>query len=552
MALDLAPRSAQQCAAFYYTDWRRGPGYVDARGRPDLKEVRVDQALRRREHAWFHFWRFDEGALGPCLPPAAVRVQPVVLHSAQPLAPLRSRSGNAAAATAQPPSLGDAKFVLPSLAFGDAFQLPYICPAVEVLIDADGLPVDPPPHSDKKPGEPPPAVLDAIANMADTSEARAALAAAVSGGSVPPPATAAQLTLLALAERQHVDPLHDYSRLLAAAATALASAAGAAKAPVAAGGLPGPSSCDDAPAEAALLAHTPHTFSDSWVDDRFIDNESFCALCGDGGELMCCDGACRRSFHVHCVKSNESALRATVKASPALQQQAAAVPMLLAAGTTGSALDGAAAASAAAAGAQAASQLPVPAQRGPFAGVFDFGRDDWRCSSCVTGEHSCYVCGVAGLEGVSVFRCSRMCGKYYHTACLALNPLTRWLTPAPGADTALLPRVPLTIPEGDSCDGGAAAREAQLGLLYGAVGRSLSATPFASRDGGAPRELLPEPLAAVRFVCPFHTCGGCRQAFDPFHPPLYYRCHACPTAYHVNCVPPDARWDMVRAACASQ
>ncbi len=262
-------------------------------------------------------------------------------------------------------------------------------------------------------------------------------------------------------------------------------------------------------------------------------------------------GICRRSFHVQCVKSNENALRATVKASPALQDRAAAVPMLLHLPPTPSI-------------ASESSLPPVGAEpappRGIFAGVFDFSRDDWRCSSCVTGEHECCMCGVSGQEGVSVFRCSRMCGKYFHIQCLAKNPLTQWLTPAPVSGQASLTKVPLKITlEGSGGSSTKGSSNAQLHAAHGVVSHALSAIPLTIVDRGSGRvsssapqpslELQADPITAARFVCPFHTCSGCLQPFNAFHPPLYYRCHACPTAYHVSCVPQDTRLDMVCAFC---
>jgi hypothetical protein len=308
---------------------------------------------------------------------------------------------------------------------------------------------------------------------------------------------------------------------------------------------------------------------------------------------------------VNCVKSNENALRATVKASPALQDCAAAVRMLLPlpaavpASEAGAGSGGTAAAvlvqapeASSVATADSSAMVDVPradsaplgdegdggirvaaqdappvapiqppsatasmsapsaevsdpvALRGPFAGLFDFSRDDWRCSSCVTGEHDCYMCGVAGPEGVSVFRCSRMCGKFFHLQCLAKNPLTRWLTPPPPAGLSCLTRLPLNVPVSEDARSGDL-----LHVAHGVISHALNATPLAAKVVGGKGdsgnlELLAEPVAAVRFVCPYHTCSGCKVPFNAFRPPLYYRCHACPTAYHVSCVPRDARLDM--------
>jgi hypothetical protein len=200
--------------------------------------------------------------------------------------------------------------------------------------------------------------------------------------------------------------------------------------------------------------------------------------------------------------------------------------------------------------ASAAPNTVVAPPRGHFAGLFDFSRDDWRCSSCVTGEHDCCMCGVAGQEGVAVFRCSRMCGKYYHLQCLAKNPLTQWLTPPPPAGQVSVTKVTLKVPAASTAEEG--SFEQQLHLVHGAVSHSLTAMPLNASASTPPSlELEAEPVCAVRFVCPFHTCSGCKQSFDAFHPPLFYRCHACPTAYHVNCVPHDTRLDMVSCCFVS-
>ena len=139
-----------------------------------------------------------------------MRVPPAVLATSAPVSATLGPTASGAA-------LREAADVLPALRFRDAFQLPYICPAVEVLVDEAGRPVDPPPPTEKKP---PP-------------------------GELPPPAPAAPpvpAALQALAERQHVDPLQDYSRLLAATASALRAAKRQAPPAAMSGGAGGPGS----------------------------------------------------------------------------------------------------------------------------------------------------------------------------------------------------------------------------------------------------------------------------------------------------------------------
>lgn len=59
-------------------------------------------------------------------------------------------------------------------------------------------------------------------------------------------------------------------------------------------------------------------------------------------------------------------------------------------------------------------------------------------------------------------------------------------------------------------------------------------------DGAVALEGAPQQRPAgtsTRFVCPFHTCVTCNQPFHAFHPPVFFRCHACPSAFHAPCVP---------------
>jgi hypothetical protein len=291
----------------------------------------------------------------------------------------------------------------------------------------------------------------------------------------------------------------------------------------------------------------PHIFSDSWIEDRFVENESYCAVCGDGGDLLCCEGPCRRSFHNDCLSKHDAGVRVVMRVSPALM----AVRHV--------------------------------------AGLPDTERDDWRCSGCVLGSYECFICGHSGQEGVDVFRCARMCGKHYHLTCLARDPRTRWLpgnrlatgldiaaADAAGASlhavggvgsdpaavaarvtaTVALQVVPAASPRqlqahwqgaAPATAGGAAPAALTSAVCSAAspAGSASSTAAAAALPGGAsdccsdsdlrlpshPTLAVP-PAATTRFVCPFHTCGGCGQVFDAFHPPVYWRCHACPSAFH--------------------
>jgi hypothetical protein len=149
-----------------------------------------------------------------------------------------------------------------------------------------------------------------------------------------------QKALKELAAEQHVDPLADYGRLLAFTQRAVLNPASVPEhARTLIGTIPLPQTFVDAPASAPVspIATSPiadsqtpgdvamkteqqealvesllasvasasssaleavpgiprpeahHSYTESWVEDRFVDNESFCALCGDGGEMICCE-----------------------------------------------------------------------------------------------------------------------------------------------------------------------------------------------------------------------------------------------------------------------
>lgn len=118
--------------------------------------------------------------------------------------------------------------------------------------------------------------------------------------------------------------------------------------------------------------------------------------------------------------------------------------------------------------------------------------------------------------GIDVHRCARMCGKYYHLACLKTNPRTQFMrsaTVAPFTASRLLECVTT------GADDAVGTLDAPTALI---------ATP----EQRWPTSVEAPPDTSVHFVCPFHTCAGCLKPFDVFRPPLYFRCHSCPTAYH--------------------
>ncbi|XP_024400871.1 protein ENHANCED DOWNY MILDEW 2 isoform X2 [Physcomitrium patens] len=100
--------------------------------------------------------------------------------------------------------------------------------------------------------------------------------------------------------------------------------------------------------------------------------DSLCIICDDGGELLCCDGPCMRSFHaIRDPQHNCETLKLTKSAIAKMVGQ-------------------------------------------------------WLCKNCVYKKHQCYVCGELGDSdedlGVKreVFVCDvACCGKFYHPTCVA-------------------------------------------------------------------------------------------------------------------------------------
>ena len=93
-------------------------------------------------------------------------------------------------------------------------------------------------------------------------------------------------------------------------------------------------------------------------------HDDLCAVCEEAGSLVCCDGPCRRAFHVEC----------------------------------------------------------VPANNAPPSG--DGALRRWRCADCISRRFRCFACKGWGAARDEVVCCPRKtCGKHYHAECLLATTL---------------------------------------------------------------------------------------------------------------------------------
>ncbi|XP_019079245.1 protein ENHANCED DOWNY MILDEW 2 isoform X5 [Vitis vinifera] len=114
-------------------------------------------------------------------------------------------------------------------------------------------------------------------------------------------------------------------------------------------------------------------------NDELFD--SVCAICDNGGELLCCEGRCLRSFHATVDAGTESFCESL-----------------------------------------GFSDAQVEAIQ------------NFLCKNCQYQQHQCFVCGMLGSSnessGAEVFRCaSATCGRFYHPYCVAkrLHPMNNIL-----------------------------------------------------------------------------------------------------------------------------
>ncbi|XP_073225073.1 protein ENHANCED DOWNY MILDEW 2 isoform X2 [Cicer arietinum] len=111
------------------------------------------------------------------------------------------------------------------------------------------------------------------------------------------------------------------------------------------------------------------TVEESDEEDELFD--SVCSICDNGGELLCCDGKCMRSFHANEEDGEES------------------------------------------------SCVSLGFSRKEVQDIQNF-----YCKNCEYNQHQCFACGVLGCSdkftGAEVFKCaSATCGFFYHPQCVA-------------------------------------------------------------------------------------------------------------------------------------
>jgi hypothetical protein len=94
------------------------------------------------------------------------------------------------------------------------------------------------------------------------------------------------------------------------------------------------------------------------MDDFDDFSDSVCAICRAGGEMICCDGKCLRSFHPKCIGLREE---------------------------------------------------DIP-EDSPFV-----------CSDCFSGIQRCFICSQFGIENELVKCKLPYCGKFYHPDCLGVS-----------------------------------------------------------------------------------------------------------------------------------
>ena len=230
-------------------------------------------------------------------------------------------------------------------------------------------------------------------------------------------------------------------------------------------------------------------------------HDDVCALCEEVGELIYCDGRCKRAFHRTCVPSN----------NPPPPSEDGAVPC----------------------------------------------RRRWLCSDCRCHRMRCFHCKRWGATHHDVHSCGRRtCGKFYHPECLAAS-LQQFSSPdqdtaaplaAPAMPLVITPskraQQPSAVDAEEEEDGGneededVAAAEAELPWRPPEVEDREGGDGTAGGYGAAGCKAKAKGKVKVLPVsCARHYCAHCLEAESAGYGKAMTRCVRCVTSYHRACLP---------------
>lgn len=157
-------------------------------------------------------------------------------------------------------------------------------------------------------------------------------------------------------------------------------------------------------------------------------------------------------------------------------------------------------------------------------GLSELPAGDWLCEDCSAGRHQCFVCDVVGKDIFEVRNCSMPnCGKHYHYDCLLGCRL-------------------------HSVEGRPPPAKNLMSYKSSQRAATEESTKETSREPRHEEETL-----GFRFKCPLHFCDVCYDFYGS-HKSDGKRgelvpCVYCPTAFHLHCIPPDARYNQYYLVC---
>ena len=191
---------------------------------------------------------------------------------------------------------------------------------------------------------------------------------------------------------------------------------------------------------------------------------------------------------------------------------------------------------------------------------------EYYCDDCDTAQHYCFVCnergadwqlpsGSASASGAAVetgeadapegsegvHKCNvRLCGKYYHPSCLAKGGGR--FGKEPPASTTRQVKAPSALP-----------------FTAPSVKMVVKEVPIVERDEAGVAKFVSKQLLAAHFKCPHHVCDTCSDFYASGGAALkkayavgsteLFGCLCCPRAFHVNCMPPGARFNSLCVIC---